>query len=150
MVAVLAPAPILEDKSLVRSRSPLIYRLTCHLNRIELTMELRQEDAFVSCFANEGLEHRYLMLEIFREVILEEDLVYQAVDCASQKYSVVFCEDSLVPWQKLMISFCGNGSMKVLSFEGSNRIRRDLSKNTFFAILANFLAGRQIFGVKKS
>jgi hypothetical protein len=83
-------------------------------------------------------------------VILEEDLVYRAVDCTSQKYSVVFCEDGLVPWRKLMIFFCGDGWMKVLSFEGSNSIRRDLSKNTFFAILANFLAGRQIFGVKKS
>ena len=44
----------------------------------------------------------------------------------------------------------GNGWTKVLSIEGSDTIRRDLSKNTFFAILAIFLAGRQIFRVKKS
>jgi hypothetical protein len=48
-----------EDKSLVRSSSPLIYCMTCET--------------------------------------LEEDLVYLVVDCASQKYSMLFFEDSLVP-----------------------------------------------------
>jgi hypothetical protein len=38
--------------------------------------------------------------------------------------------------------------MKVLSIEGSDRIRRDLSKYTFFPILVIFLAGCQIFRSK--
>ena len=40
--------------------------------------------------------------------------------------------------------------MKVLSIEGSNMIGGDLSKNAFSKILAIFLAGGQIFGVKIS